>query len=84
MDYKFFNLSFLNKFFNFFRKSKRYSNILNKIKFIFFKKLHTDNNVYKDYLIFLILQKISYKRYYNLCSSVHFKNFNINNLVKLN
>lgn len=84
MDYKFFNLFFLNKFFNFFKNSKRYYSVLNRIKFIFFKKLYNDNIMYKDYLVFLILQKISYKRYYNLCSSIYFKNFNINNLVKLN
>ena len=85
MNYKFPLLRKLKKFFNFFKNSKKKGNTFGRVKNLFFKKhINSYDTVYLDHLIFLIIQKIFYKRYYNLCSSIYFKNFNENNLVKLN
>lgn len=78
MNYKFSNLKNLNKLFFFFNNSKPFSKIFINLNF-FFKK-----NYYSNYIKFLIIQKIFYKRYYNLCSSIYFKNLNFKNQVKLN
>lgn len=83
MNYKFSDLSFLIKFFNYFNNSKIHRNSINRFKFLFLKK-YKNNKKFSDYLFFLILQKTFYKRYYNLCSSIYFKSLNKNNLIKLN
>lgn len=80
-DYTFSKLKFLKKYFIFFKKSRLFSKSLNNFKKLFFiNKNYTSNN----FIIYLILQKILFKRYYNLCSSLYFENFSENNLVKLN
>ena len=80
-DYTFSNLKLLKKYYNFFKKSKVFSKTLRRFKVLFFsnKNYYTNN-----FIIYLIIQKILFKRYFNLCSSVYFNNFNENNLVKLN
>jgi hypothetical protein len=80
MDYKFSNLNLIKKQFYFFSKSIVFSKTLNKFKFLFFKKNKNISNV----VIFLIIQKIFFKRYFNLCSSIYFSKLNSYNLVKLN
>jgi hypothetical protein len=80
MDYKFSNLSLIKKQFYFFSKSIVFSKTLNKFKFLFFKKNKNLSNV----VIFLIIQKLFFKRYFNLCSSIYFSKINSYNLVKLN
>ena len=79
MNYKFTNLKSLNKFFKFFNNSQIFKKVLKKLNFFFYK-----NNKLSNYIVFLIIQKIFYKRYYNLCSSIYFKNYNFKNEVKLN
>lgn len=79
-DYTISNLKFLKKFFFFLKNSKTFSKTLNFLKKSFFNKNYYINN----FIVYLILQKILYKRYYNLCSSLYFNNFSENNLVKLN
>jgi len=80
-NYTFSNLKLLKKYFKFFKKSKVFSKTLNHFKNLFFNK---KSNNYNLFLMYLIIQKILFKRYYNLCSSIYFDNFNENNLVKLN
>lgn len=78
MDYKFENLNLLLKQYNYFNKNKIFKFKLNFIKNKFFKK--TKNN----FIYFLILQKLLYNRYYNLCSSIYFENYSNLNTLKLN
>lgn len=80
MDYKFSNLMLLKKQFLFFFNSPVFLKTLNKVKLIFFKKNYKINN----FIIFLIIQKLFFKRYYNLCSSIYFNKNDSKNLVKLN
>lgn len=80
MEYKFSNLNLIKKQFYFFSRSVVFSKTLNKFRFLFFKKNKDINNI----VIFLIIQKLFFKRYYNLCSSIYFSKLNSNNLVKLN
>jgi hypothetical protein len=78
MDYKFDNLNLLVKQYNYFNSSKIFKFKLNFIKNKFFKK--TKNK----FIYFLILQKLLYNRYYNLCSSVYFESYSNFNTLKLN
>jgi len=79
-DYTFSNLKYLRKYFIFFRNSKVFSKTFRRFKRLFFFKKYYIN----IFIMYLIIQKTLYKRYYNLCSSVYFETFNENNLVKLN
>lgn len=78
-DYVFSNLNLLTKQFLFFFNSRIFFRTINNLKFIFFKKYKKNN-----FLIYLIVQKLFFKRYYNLCSSIYFNKNNYKNLVKLN
>lgn len=80
VNYSFYNLNFFKNQFLFFFNSPIFSKTLNSVRLLFFKKNYKLNN----FLIFLIIQKIFFKRYYNLCSSIYFNNPNYQNLVKLN
>lgn len=80
MEYKFSNLNLIKKQFFFFSRSSIFSKTLNKFKFLFFKKQKNVNNI----VMFLIIQKLLFKRYFNLCSSIYFSKLSSYNLVKLN
>jgi len=80
VNYTLINLNVIKKQFLFFFNSPIFLKTLKNIKFMFFK-----NNIVKNnFLIFLIIQKLLFKRYYNLCSSIYFYQLNYKNLVKLN
>jgi hypothetical protein len=81
MDYSFLNLQQIYKQFNFFINSGVFLKTINCLKNLFFKK---NNKNLNNLIIMLIIQKFFFKKYYNLCSSIFFKNINSNNLVKLN
>lgn len=80
VNYTFSNLSFIKRQFNFFFNSPVFIKTFKNLIFIFFKNINVKNN----FLIFLVIQKLFFKRYYNLCSSIYFNTLNKNNLVKLN
>jgi hypothetical protein len=80
MDYVFSNLNFIRRQFFFFSNSSIFLKTFKNLILIFFK----DSTIKNNFLIFSIVQKIFFKRYYNLCSSVYFNSFNKNNIVKLN
>jgi hypothetical protein len=80
MEYRFSNLNLITKQFYFFSRSVVFSKTLNNFKILFFKKNKNISNI----LIFLIIQKLFFKRYFNLCSSIYFNKLNSLNLVKLN
>lgn len=79
-NYIFSNLNFIVKQFNFFFNSPVFLKTLNNVKSIFFKKNSNINN----FIIYLLIQKLFFKRYYNLCSSIYFDKNNFKNLIKLN
>jgi hypothetical protein len=80
-DYNFLNLKLLIKYYGFFNNSKIFKKTINKVKNLFFKKNYKFKN---NFIVFITIQTFFFKRYYNLCSSIYFKNFSYNNLVKLN
>ena len=82
VKFKFSNLKNLSKQFYFFNKSIIFKTITKHLQFYFFKK--NKNKKFSDFMVFLIIQKILYKRYYDLCNSIFFEKLNYNNLVKFN
>jgi len=80
-DYTLSNLKLMRKYYNFFKNSKVFSKTFKHFKNLFFSKKNLQIN---NFVVYLIIQKILFKRYYNLCSSIYFEKFDENNLVKLN
>lgn len=80
MNYTFNNLNLITKQFNFFFNSPIFVKTHNNINFVFFKNKTNSNN----FFVYLIIQKLLFKRYYNLCSSIYFDKNNSKNLIKLN
>jgi len=78
-DYKIPNITFLIKQYLFFYKSSFFKKALDSIRKRFFKNLHVHTLI-----VYLIVQKFFFKRYYNLCSSLYFENYKPNNFVKFN
>lgn len=78
MDYKIENLNLSVRQYNFFCNSKLFGFKLSKIFKICFSKEKT------NFLKFLIIQDIFFRRYYNTFSSSFFKNYNYNNTLMLN
>src|SRR5689334_10104876 len=60
-------LNILKKQFLFFFNSPIFLKTVNNVRFFFFK----NNFKLNSFLIFLIIQKLLFKRYYNLCSSIY-------------
>ena len=82
-DYIFSDLKILVKYYRYFNNSKVFKKTLMSLRSVFFKNKVKSNRI-SNFLIFLIVQKFLFKRYYNLCSSIYFKAYSTNNLVKLN
>lgn len=80
VSYTISNLNILKKQFSFFFNSPIFLKTLNNVKFVFFK----NNLKLNNFIIFLIIQKLLFKRYYNLCNSIYFYTSDSKNLVKLN
>lgn len=81
-DYNFSNLKNLLKQYKYFSSSKVFNRKIKIVKHMFFKKLSINRK--NNFIQFVILQKILYKRYYNLCASVYFKKHTYLNTLKLN
>jgi hypothetical protein len=78
-NYKLLNISFLIKQYLYFYKSVFFKKTFITINRRFFKNFYVNSLV-----IYLIIQRFFFKRYYNLCSSLYFENCKCNNLVKFN
>jgi hypothetical protein len=85
MEYKLENLKLLIKQHRYFLSSKTFKYTFNFVRRIFFLNSFFNKNTFKDKFIqFLIIERIFYKKYYNLCSSVYFINYSNLNTLKLN
>jgi hypothetical protein len=81
MSYKFDNLNLLVRQYKYFNFNRLFKFKLNYLKLKFFKQKNFKSS---NFVYFLILQKLLYKRYYNLCSSTYFKKYSYFNTLKLN
>jgi hypothetical protein len=77
-DYKLNNLKLLVRQFNYYKNTDLFDSKLNWVKFKFFKK------TLNSFIFFVILQRLFYNRYYNLCNSIFFDKQSYLNLIKLN
>lgn len=78
MEYKTTDLKLLVKQFKFYKNSKIFKTKLKKILKFCFKIKN------KDFLKFLIIQNLFFKKYYNSYSYPYFKSYNNYNTLKLN